>query len=233
MSTLGSLKRKYGMSSFKSKPVKQLALAGMRQRNKVATVRGAIRGRGAPELKYVDVAKASYAADTTGTVTPINLLATGDDNTSRDGRQVCFKSVQVRGFLDRADNSISTTKCRVMLVWDNAANGSLATIAQILSASDANSFPLVDNANRFTILVDRSFTIGAVQDTATQAFTVSPGCFDVEIYKKLDCITQYTTTSANISSVQNGAMLLVTIGSSAANAGGLFSLATRMRFVDY
>jgi len=193
-------------------------------------VKGAIPSR--TELKFVDVASASYAGDTTGTVTLLNGVAIGDDYTTRDGRQITVKSVQVRGSVLPIDSSTQPTMARLLLVWDNAANGALATIAQILSASTSNSFPLVDNANRFTILCDQQYVVGGFQTTATQAYAGSPMINPVHVYKKLDSITQYGATTAAIGSVQNGALLMVTIGDQAAAAGAVFSLATRVRFTD-
>lgn len=199
-----------------------------------AIVKGAIAPYGGQkELKYTDIANATYAADTTGTVTALNLIAVGDDNVNRDGRQVTMKSIQIRGFLQPQDGSTTASGCRVILVWDNAVNsGAIATIAQILTAATANSFPLVDNANRFTILVDRYYALGAIDTTATTTFAESPTVYPVEIYKKLNCVTQFSGTTAAIGSIQNGGLLMVTIGTSAAALGGTFVLATRARWTD-
>lgn len=199
-----------------------------------STVKGAIAPSGGrPELKYVDLAEATYLMDTTGSVTALNLIAVGDDNTTRDGRQVTIKSVQVHGIVKPVDDTTSTCKGRVMLVWDNANNsGTIATIAQILNQANGTAFPLVDNANRFTILVDRTYSLGRVDTTATQAFSNGSNTFDCEIYKMINAVTQYSGTTAAIGSIQNGALLLVTIGSIAAGAGGALVASTRVRFTD-
>lgn len=198
-------------------------------RNRAPRIKGAI----APsfELKYTDTTGA-YALDTTGAVTPLNLLAVGDDNTTRDGRQVTIKSVQLRGWAYPADSNVSSQKCRVLIVWDNAVNGALPTVADILTVSSANSFPLVNNAHRFTIIWDKSFVIGQVSDTATQSFAVSPGIIDLEYYKRLNAVTQYSGTTAAIGSIQNGALYMVTIGVQAAAAGAVAQVVTRVRFTD-
>jgi len=207
---------------------------GLRNRAPRAQIKGAIAAYGGQrELKYVDVAQATYACDTTGSVTCLNLLAVGDDNTTRDGRQVTIKSVQLHGIVQPQDTTVGSNKCRVMLVWDNANNsGAIATIAQILAAAVGNAFPLVDNSNRFTILVDRTFALGPFADTATQAYAGCPTVENVEIYKKINQITQYSGTTAAIGSIQNGALLLVTIGTATATAGHNLLAATRVRFTD-
>lgn len=207
-----------------------IRVANVVARTRNRAPRGAIRAH--KELKFVDIAQANYVADTTGTITALNLIAVGDDFTTRDGRQVTIKSVQIRGCLGPVDAGMVFTKCRLLLVWDNAANGAAATIAMVLSAATAASFPLVNNANRFTILVDRSFTIGGFDTTATQAYSMSPAVHDVEIYKRIDSVTQYMGTAADAASVQNGALYMITIGDSAAGLGGTFRVATRVRFCD-
>lgn len=207
---------------------------GVGRGGKSTIVKGAIAPYGGrKELKYVDIAAATYVADTTGTVTALNLIAVGDDNINRDGRQVTMKSVQIRGMCRNFDASSGPTFCRMLLVWDNAVNsGAIATVAQILSAVNSVSFPLIDNANRFTILVDRSYALGNFDTTATQSVAQGMGPFVCEIYKKLNVVTQFSGTTAAIGSIQNGGLLMVTIGNSAAGAGGLFEVATRVRFTD-
>lgn len=192
--------------------------------------KGAIRkGR---ELKYVDVAAAAYVADTTGTVTLLNGIAVGDDNTTRDGRQVVIKSVQVRGKLVPVDAATNPVKARIIIFWDNATVAGTPTIAAVLSAATANSFPLVNNQNRFTILVDRSYVIGGFDTTATQTYAMCPTVQDVEIYKPIGSITQYNGTGATDASIANGGLYMITIGDQAAGVGGSFTLATRVRFTD-
>lgn len=220
-----------------SKRQKVIALMPRRNRapkSKMAFVKGAIAPFGGrKELKYVDLALAGYACDTTGSVTALNLIAVGDDNTSRDGRQATMKSVQVKGIIVPEDTTTNDNLCRVMLVWDNAVNsGTIATIAQILSASTSQAFPLVDNANRFTILVDKLFAMGGINNTATQTYAKTPSVQSVNIYKKLNLVTQYSGTTAAIGSIQNGGLLLVTLGSAVAGSGAQFAANTRVRFTD-
>lgn len=199
-----------------------------------APLKGAIAPYGGrPELKYVDVASSAYVCDTTGTVTALNLLAVGDDNNTRDGRQVTIKSVQIRGIVQNVDQATGDSYARIMLVWDNANNsGTIATIAQILTAATSLSFPLIDNAQRFTILSDRTYAIGQISTTATQSFAGSPNVNTCDLYKKINQVTQYSGTTAAIGSIQNGALLLVTLGNNGAGLGATALIATRVRFTD-
>jgi len=198
-------------------------------------VKGAIAPyAGRQELKYLDVPAGTMACDTTGAVACLNLLAVGDDNTTRDGRQVTIKSVQIKGIIRPQDTGTLNTMARVLLVWDNANNSAAAvpTITQILSASGSQSFPLIDNANRFTILMDQSFPVAYFNNTATQAVAGAPTVHLVEKYLKINQVTQYSGTTNTIGSIQNGSLLLVTIGDQATGDGANLIVATRVRFTD-
>jgi len=186
------------------------------------------------ELKYVDIAAANYAADTTGSVTCLNLTAVGDDNTTRDGRQICNRSIHVQGILNPVDNTAGPNLARMMLVWDAQPNsGAIATITNILTASTSVSATNLDNRERFTVLRDSRFAQGTISDTATQAFSNGTNTYMVNEFVNLkDVKTTYSGTTAAIGSVATGALLLVTIGSVGAVAGGTFNLTTRLRFTD-
>jgi len=216
-------------------PARRAAALARQARNRApkAYVKGAIAAYGGrQELKYVDTATASYACDTTGSVTCLNLLAVGDDNTTRDGRQVSIKSVQLHGIISQETNTqADSVKARVALVWDNAVNsGAIASVADIFGSATGNSFPKIDNANRFTILWDKSYVFGPYVNTATQA-VIDKSCYDIEYYKKINQQTQYSGTTALIGSIQNGALLLVTMGS-AGTASPVCSYTSRLRFTD-
>lgn len=186
------------------------------------------------ELKYNDVAAALYVADTTGTVTALNLTAVGDDNTTRDGRQICNRSIHVQGILQPVDTSTSASFTRLMLVWDNQPNsGAIATITNILTAATSIAGTNLDNRERFTILRDLRFAQGSISDVATQSFSNGDNTYCVNEFVNLkDVKTTYSGTTAVIGSVATGALLMVTIGNQAANLGGIFNLHTRLRFTD-
>lgn len=199
-----------------------------------AYVKGAIAPYGGrKELKYIDT-NLGKACDTTGSVTALNLIAVGDDNTTRDGREVVIKSVQMKGFLTRVDDTVGVAQyCRVMLVWDNAVNsGSIATIAQILTSSTGTAFPLIDNAARFTILSDQTLVLGTYNDTGSYSTVETPGSQKIDLYLKINQVTKYSGTTAAIGSIQNGALLLVCVSTNAASSGAVVNGQVRVRFTD-
>lgn len=236
--TLG--KRKGMTSAFGAGPHAQFKKPMAARKYKgVSRVKGGIKPQaGAQELNFVDVTHAGLRCDTTGTVTLLNGVSQGDDYTNRQGRQATFKSVQVRGSL-RADDPTNQSMniARMMLVFDNAQNSGAAVpaITDILTVSNSRSFPLVTNANRFTILWDSYYPGGRTSNTATQAVTAGPiGPYLINVYKKLNVVTQYSGTSNTISNIQNGSILLVTIGDIADSSGNTmtFNGYSRCRFLE-
>lgn len=215
-----------------------VALA-IKRRNRAPRIKGAIKPAGRPELKYVDTAltAGTHIYGTTGLATPINLLAVGDDNNTRDGREVCIKSVQIKGVIRPlfASSAVSyPTRCRTMLVWDNANNSTATSSANLtaalLTAVNSYSFPLVNNQQRFTILWDSAQPMGYMDNDAYGS--VGPGCQVVDFYKKLNVSTQYSGTTAVIESIQNGALWFVTLGDTADANAPVFYGNARVRFTD-
>lgn len=218
-----SSRKKYKQSK-KSTPYSRARAA----RGPAAFIRGPIPQRG-KELKFIDVTAATSVTDTTGAVVLLNGVATGDDFNTRDGRQVIMKSVQIRGIFD-VNSATTELLARFMLVWDNAPNGVLATVGQILAQSTSLSEKNINNQNRFTILADeqRGFSGGGVVVGESQGYNTA-----FLRHVKLNHITQYLDTGATIASIQNGALLLLTIGNQAAGTGaGSIFFNTRVRYVE-
>jgi hypothetical protein len=189
-----------------------------------------IRGPPSPvkEERYVDLAVATYVADTTGTITLLNGIAEGDDNNQRNGRGVSLKSVSINGFSFPTATTGTTQQHRLIVFYDNATNGAAPTIANLLSASNANAYPNPDYARRFTILVDHRQVLGtntaAISDQVVKQF---------EFNIRLNCAQTFNGTGATVASVQAGSLWAVTLGTAPAGAtAGTFNFATRVTFMD-
>lgn len=184
------------------------------------------------ELKVVDLAPANYVMDSVGTVTALNLTATGDDNSSRDGRQITVRSCQIRGYVSPVDDLTTDTLCRWLLVWDKQPNGALAAVTDILASASSLAMTNLNNRERFVILRDKQYAVGKTNNTATQAVANSPNNYDVNEYVKINAITTYSQTIGTIAAVSTGALLLVTIGFGAVGGGGQLGASTRVRFTE-
>lgn len=191
--------------------------------------------RVAPELKVIDTAEAQYAINTTGSVTLLNGVVTNTDFNTRVGRKIQIKSVQIRGFVSPTNvTGAAPQLARILLVWDTQNNSAaISTMAQILAVSTSTSFLNLDNRDRYKILKEWMMPLGHIINTATQATAGSPTVHRINIYRKMNNETIYSGTTAAITNIATGALLLVTIGSIAAGGtDAIAQLSCRVRFTD-
>lgn len=230
MSTLAGMKRKYG----KTVMVKKSRKATSSNQGKFLRNRAMVSGRG-PERKVVDTASATYACDTTGSVTFISGCAQGTDFNQCLGRKYNLDTVQLEGIIRPQDANVGATHVRVMLVYDEQPNGAVPAITDILTASTSNAFMNLNNRDRFKVLSDTNVALGAIDNTATQAFAGSPTAEVVNIFRKLNglpVVRNGAATTAAITNYVTGTLLLVTIGDQAAGVAYDFIGAARCRFYD-
>ena len=90
-----------------------------------------LAGKG--EKKTIDLSVTTYACDTTGSVTCLNLCATGTDYTDRVGRKILLKSVNIIGKLVPQDTTVGNSMCRIMVIYDKQPSGSLPSILLIVT----------------------------------------------------------------------------------------------------
>jgi hypothetical protein len=203
---------------------------------KVAPIPFPIKGRITPkvEFHYNDTAQASYAGDTTGTVTALNLIAEGNDNINRLGKKAVMRSVAINGlaYLPGTTSTLSPGQARILLVWDNAADGAPPAITDVLVAISSTSYVNPNNIARFTILHDQRVTLGVLSYTSTSS-VADKTCQPINVRKRIDAPTQYSGTAAAITSVQNGSLLMLTMGDGGAGSNRpVFQIATRVTFTD-
>lgn len=184
------------------------------------------------EKKWVDIAEAAYACDTTGTITALNLTAEAAGPSGRIGRKITMTAVQLAGTIQPFDNITQAAHCKVLLIYDKQPNGALPAMTDIFVASTSNSFMNLNNRDRFQVLAVHDVAIGTQDNTATQAFAGSPTVHVVKTYKTINLPTIYDGATAAIGDVQTGSLLLVTVGDRAAGLGGVFFGAVRTRYGD-
>ena len=83
--------------------------------------------QGVMERKVVDTASASYACDTTGSVTLVNGMAQGSTSRTASAASTPMSLSSSRAFSPQ-DSTVGTTKCRIMLIYDAQPNGALPVI---------------------------------------------------------------------------------------------------------
>jgi len=177
---------------------------------------------GKPEFKVID-SVGSTAVSTTGTLTLLNGLAEGDSATTRDGRQVLFKSLQlyVRGTMN---GSATNTTCRVIIFLDKQPNETAPTMAALLAttvAGGVDAFRNLDNRKRFVILHDSRMVLST--DFPERVH---------EHYKKMSLVSQYDSGNAGtIADITSNSLYMLQVSDEATNTPTqIFNV--RLRFID-
>lgn len=232
-------KRKYTGSTtsamqYKRKKANMAASAASRRTyaQRARAQRGFLGAAG--EAKYFDITAGALALNTTGSISHLDIVPTGTTVNSRDGRKFKNTSVQIRG---QAQADTTTTVCNgaMYLVWDRQPNKALAAVTDVLDTANSNSFAKRENSQRFKIIKKWRWAFAGNQTTAGQQ--VSTTNFDIDDYVRLpdDCIAECTTadTTGAIGNRVTGALLLVTVGNTAAGtADANVVIGTRVNFVD-
>jgi len=188
------------------------------------------------ERKVIDTTVATYPINTTGSVTLLNGISTGDDFTNRDGRQVTAVSVQARGFIT-ADLSgggdVAAQMVRFLLVVDQQINGgALPTATTLLEEASGTSFNNLNNRDRFKVLHDSVLTLGPISRTATQSFSGGSSVHTIDVYKPCQIPVLYEGTAATIGSISSGAIYALFMGTTAAGTADAFAVMSfRVRFM--
>jgi len=207
------------------------------------------------EIKCVDVPTTSYLLDNSGTVTPLNLIASGSSYYQRIGRKIEMKSSRINGIINYKTTLGGQTNyypfiARIMVIYDRQTNGALPSIQDILQTIDALGNPTTDNysgvnlnnRDRFTILRDQRIYLpfihtttapNAYPDSQLQLDPVTP-TLNIDLYTKLKGLTtQYKADGSppGIGDIATGALYLVTLGNYPTPAFQ-FQCQSRLRYLD-
>lgn len=184
------------------------------------------------EMKNLDIAGNNQNYDSTGTLTPINLIGESLTNSGRVGQTVCIKEIELHRDFNPANTYTSPSQaCRTMIVYDRQPNGALPAITDILTSSTSLSFYNVNNRGRFVIVSDNIEDVCIGGGAGTQSLFIHPS---LKTKMKVSLPVIFGTANANIAAINTGALLLITIGSETAGATNtlLANFHTRILYTD-
>lgn len=182
---------------------------------------GYLKGLINTELKVID-GGATPSTSAAGALQIINPLVQGVDYNNRIGRQVRFKSVQIRGRVSRNAAATQTRdRVRLVLVIDKQPNMALPTWTNLYVNTDPNAFRNLDWRKRFVILWSRLVYTDADDPNR-----------DFRLYRKLNMKTVYD--DSNIGSqadITTNALYFGYISEYGTNPPGM-DFDWRLRFID-
>jgi len=196
------------------------------------------------EKKAVDLPNASYALDTTGTVTAINLIRTGSGYNNRVGRKISMTSVEIRGYIAANGATPAEQPTRIMILYDKQANGALPAVTDVLQAIDqagnvttnATSPRNLDKRDRFVCVYDEYKIAFGTSGVAGVDLNTDESTTIIHKYIRLpNLVTQYQADSspAVIGDIATGSLFLLTFGQLANGATShIFQGTVRLRYKD-
>jgi len=183
------------------------------------------------EKGYVDTAFATYACNTTGSVTLLNVVAQGAAVTQRVGKKIVMKGLQCRGYIN-AGSAGDVASAAYMIVYDKRPTGANPTIADILVSATSNSMNNDANAGRFRILKREDCVItgneAAGANITDTTRVLATWWLDL---KSAPVVFKAAGTGA-IGDIEEGALYLVTIGDETSTAAPDLKVGFRLRFLD-
>lgn len=173
------------------------------------------------EFGYSD-GRTSTSVNTGGQMILLNGLATGNDAFNREGRQVRFKSLQLK--LTAGINASATdTRIRWILFIDKSPNATQPTAAELLALNTqyVDSYRNLNFRKRFVIL----------QNTVQLLDTSDPQQ-EINIYRKIDLKTVYNASDVGtIADIESNALYVFVVSDEATNSPNAVC-SYRIRFID-
>ncbi len=199
------------------------------------------------ELKFFDTHTADVTVADTMKIIPVNLIGQGTGQSERIGRKIKIQTLMVRGTIRRPAGILANGTAaphmdvRIMIVLDTQANGTQFSQNQLLDNTlGPNDVPLslrynnLDNSNRFRVIEDKRFIVGAqtmtnIDPTLSSTTTMTqfaPLSFDMNDFR-CNCDVVFDSTTGAITEVRSN-NLYACIMTNAATAN--YTIDTRVRF---
>ena len=181
------------------------------------------------EVNYVDLAAASYNADTTGSLRLVATIAQGASVNQRIGKKAMYKSFLIRG-LCRSGSTTTISDAGLMLVYDKRPTGALPLITDILTSVSTQAFMNDNNTGRFQVIRRWDKVLignSATPNTGSEAHNID------EFVKFRQPITFESAGTGAIGDIDMGAVYLLSFGNQLpGTTAAIFDLTVRTRFTE-
>ncbi len=178
---------------------------GGRRSKKVRRAPARLGAKG--ELKFLDTVKALTDLATTGVLLDdsVNHVVQDTSENGRIGRKIVVSSIHLRAAYVLPETVTAAQMdqyLRVIVFVDHQANGTAATMADIVSTAgtvDIDSFRNLSNVGRFHILLDKVFSphVNAIGQTAAGAFTSIPRINAFLFNKRVNIPIEFDSSAAD------------------------------------
>ncbi len=174
------------------------------------------------EMNFLDTVVAAGSIANTGTVFNICLLAEGDGQSERTGRQIRIKNIELKGRW--AGNAAATlTNMRLILLKTNNDQATVPLVLDVLQFADVNSpYDRSIQQRSFKILYDRRVSCEDTVNNRNILLTVN---------RKVNSRMDYSGAAATEAHAGRGCYYILAISDLAANSPTI-DFRTRVSFTD-
>lgn len=164
-----------------------------------------------PEMKFKDTTIA-FSIDTTGEIPAtgqLALIAQGDTESTRDGRQCNIRSIQVRLALVATPVASATFAgtTTIYLIQDTQANGAAAGVTDVFTGTNLPTALLnLANSSRFRILKKWKHNWGA---SAGVSGAYNNTARYIDWYKKCNIPMEFSSTTGAITEIKSNNIFLM------------------------
>lgn len=176
------------------------------------------------ELKYVDTYFNDTVDNTGSDAALLNSLQNGDGPNQREGNEVYFTSLQMRGSITVDPEWLQPTIVRLLVIWDRQANGGVPVVTSALPGAgllannivtDLTESPFTyEQQERYRVIYDKRFVLNPqmAQTTASGAVTtVFPVSVLFKKKIKLSRTTKWTINGAGITTINSNSLFFIAI----------------------
>lgn len=175
------------------------------------------------------MASASYALDTTGSITHMSAVPQGATTRSRLSRRCIPTRWEMKGILS-ANSAATVQNYAVYMVWDYHPNQVLPAITDIFDTVSPASLLKTENLERFAVLGCMRNSLAGSSTTPTDS---SVNDVDAALYIAESITTTTADTTGVITDVISGALYLITMGNQApGTSAATLTVTGRLWFLD-
>lgn len=212
------------------------------------SLHGKFQAPGKPKIekKNFDLATGSLPttlpSPATATGVLLNAYNVGTTANGAIGRRVLNRSLLLRMSIKIADATNSpSTACRVAVVYDREANGAAPAITDVWGTGAAQGTTCaanLDNADRFSILLDEKFTLQGIATNGAPVNYVQlqsmPYYLDRYVKVSLESVAKSNAFNGGISGIATGSIYLFAWSdiAAASNPPQVVAALSRVRFSD-
>lgn len=187
------------------------------------------------ELKFFDTTITDAEVSNGGTIFPSwNLIPQGVTESQRVGRKCTIRRIGFRyttglPAITNAQNSVEGETVRVIVFLDRQANGTAATVTDILETAQYNSFNNLANSSRFRIMYDKRHDMNYFNTQTSGGQDIDGTNISGSFFANVNLPIEFSSTTGVIGEIRSNNIGLLLISDS---QQGYLEGRVRVRFSD-